>query len=169
MGRGRRFKVGRRRITTLLEDNTNRFLILFIMMGIFGAWLNAQGGWVKDFSYHRVVVLPFLFKNYTTSGLDWYFAGIADDIVGLLGNLIGIYGFKRFIRIRSLNIYSRRFFLIPITVYLVIDLIAFWNFYSYWTGFTSISLYGIYWNFIQYFGLLPSFILSDLLLLMYKV
>lgn len=156
-------------IMIFVEANRRKLLILFIMMGIFGAWLNAQGGWVKDFSYHRTVVLPFLFRNFTTTGLNWYFAGLADGLTGLFGNLIGIYGFKYLSGIQELNVYRRKLFVIPLIVYFVGDIVAFGNFYNYWIGVTGITLYGMYWNILQYFVLLPAFILTDLLLLMYKI
>ena len=155
-----------------LEDfilsRRRRFLFLFIMLGILGAWLNAQGGWVKDFSYHRIVVLPFLFHNYTTTGFEWYVAGVFDDLLRFSANLVEIYGFKKLSGIRDLDIYSRRYFAIPVVVYLLADLVAFLNFNNYYSGITSISDYGIYWNVLQYFIMVPAFILSDALLLGYS-
>lgn len=132
-----------------------------------GAWLNAQGGWVKDFSYHRVVVLPFLFQNFTTTGYQWYIAGIFDDLLGLTSNLVGIYGFKKLTQLEPLNKYKPKYFIIPLLVYLVVDFVAFLNFNNYYSGVTDISRYGEIWNILQYFGLIPAFILMDSLLILY--
>lgn len=145
-----------------------RFLFIFILLAILGAWLNAQGGWVKDFSYNRVVTLPFLLSNYTTTGFSWYLVGIFDDLLGLTSNLIGIYGFKRLANLSPLNRYGRKYFLIPLISYLIVDFVSFLNFNNYYNGTTSISLYGEYWNILQYFGLVPSFVLTDSLLILYK-
>lgn len=154
-------------IMGLVTSRKRRLLFFFILLGILGAWLNAQGGWVKDFSYNRVVVLPFLFNNYTTTGFNWYLAGIFDDLLGFTANLVGIYGFKKLANMRLLDVYSRKYFLLPIIVYLATDFLAFLNFNSYYQGITSISDYGIYWNVFQYFLMLPAFVLSDSFLILY--
>ena len=156
------------KVQRFYHANKSRLLILSILLSILGAWLNAPGGWVKYFSYHRVVILPFLFHNYTTTGFMWYLAGLFDDLAGFSANLVGLYGFKKITNIGELSVYSRRYFAIPIAVYLVTDFIAFLNFNNYYAGITSISDYGLYWNIFQYFIMVPCFILSDLLLLLYK-
>ncbi len=148
--------------------NRSRLLILSILLSILGAWLNAQGGWVKDFSYHRVVILPFLLHNYTTTGFMWYLTGIFDDLAGFAANLVGIYGFKRLTSLEELSLYTRKYFVIPIAGYLITDFVAFLNFNNYYSGITSISDYGLYWNIFQYFLMVPFFILSDLFLILYK-
>ncbi len=144
-----------------------RILAFFILIGILGAWLNAQGGWVKDFSYQKTVVLPLLFHNYTTSGFSWYLVGIFDDLGGFFSNLIGIYGFRRISKLDVLSVYSRKYFLIPVAVYLITDFFAFLNFNNYYSGVTTLSDYGLYWNILQYFIMIPCFILADLFLLLY--
>ncbi len=149
-------------------SNRKRLIIIFILLSILGAWLNAQGGWVKDFSYNRTVTLPFLFTDYHTTGFMWYLVGIFDDLVGFSSNLIGIYGFKRLSGLTELNIYDEKYFAIPLAVYLIGDFAAFLNFNSYYAGYTSVSMYGEIWNLYQYFLLIPAFVLTDVLLLTYK-
>lgn len=153
-----------------LQDPSNRkrLILIFIMMGILGAWLNAQGGWVKDFCYNRTITLPFLFSEYYTTSFNWYIVGLFDDLVGLTGNLLGIYGLKRLIGPKEIDIYSRKYFILPLIAYLVTDGVAFLNFYRYYSGVINIELYGELWNVLQYFLLLPSLILTDLLLLTYQ-
>lgn len=153
----------------VLTDRKKRSIFIFLLLGILGAWLNAQGGWVKDFSYNRIVVLPFFFQNYTTTGFQWYLVGIFDDLLGFASNLVGIYGFKRLVNIAPLNTYRRRYFIIPVIVYLVVDLFSFLNFNNYYNGITDIALYGEYWNLMQYFGLVPAFVLADCLLILYNI
>lgn len=141
-------------------------LIVGILMIAFGSWLNAQGGWVKDFAFNKTVVLPFLFKNYYTSGFDWYMVGIFDDISGLALNILG------FLLVRSSGTFSKftrfssRNFLIPLAIYLMLDFVAFLNFSSYYSGSTSLSDYGLYWNIIQYFGMLPALFAADFMIIM---
>lgn len=155
-------------ISHFFAMNRTRFLILFIMLGILGAWMNAQGGWVKDFSYQKTVVLPFLFENYTTTGFAWYLVGLFDDLLGFSANLVGIYGFRRITDIGVLSIYGRKYFILPIVAYLITDLFAFLNFRNYYAGITSLSDYGLYWNILQYFVMIPCFILADLFVLLYR-
>lgn len=145
-----------------------KWFILFVLFSIFGAWLNAQGGWVKDFSYHRVVVLPFLFRDFQTTGLQWYIAGVFDGLLGLAGNLIGIYGVKRLLPFSDIDRYRKAYFIIPLAIYLVTDFAAFINYHNYWVGITSIDLYGKYWNIFEYFIMVPSFVLTDILLILYR-
>lgn len=153
---------------TRYSYSRKRYVFFFLLLSILGAWLNAQGGWVKDFSYHRTVVLPFLFHNYTTTGFNWYMAGIFDDILGFTTTLIGIYGFKKLAGVEILDLYERRYFLIPVVAYIVADAVAFLNFNNYYTGVTSLSDYGIYWNILQYFILVPAMIMADSLLILYR-
>ncbi len=156
------------RLGDYLESNRKRAVLFFILLAIFGSWLNAQGGWVKDFSYNRSVTLPFLFAEYHTTGFVWYLTGVFDDLLGVAANLVGISGFKRLIGLEELNTYRRKYFVVPLAAYLIGDFAAFLNFNSYYIGTTSISRYGELWNIYQYFILIPSLILMDILLLMYS-
>lgn len=149
-------------------NNRAKLILFFLMLSILGAWLNAQGGWVKDFAYNKSVTLPFLFSNYYTTGFMWYLAGMFDDLLGLASNLVGIYGFKKLVSPPEINIYRRKYFIIPLIVYFAGDIAAFLNYNSYYNGFTSVSLYGELWNIYQYFVLIPALILADLFLLTYR-
>ena len=143
------------------------FLVAVLMI-TFGSWLNAQGGWVKDFSYNRTVVLPFLFKNYYTSGFDWYLIGIFDDLAGLSLNILGFLILRESGMFSKASRFSRRTFIVPVVVYLVFDLLAFLNFASYYSGSTTLSDYGLYWNIIQYFAMLPALFAADISIIMSK-
>lgn len=155
-------------IRSFILNNRAKLILFFLMLSILGAWLNAQGGWVKDFAYNRSVTLPFLFANYQTTGFMWYLAGIFDDVLGLVSNLVGIYGFKRLVAPEELNIYGSRYFIVPLLAYFAGDIAAFLNYNGYYNGTTSVLRYGELWNIYQYFVLVPALILTDLLLLTYK-
>jgi hypothetical protein len=155
---------GNRSLYNKIMSRESIFIIAVLMIA-FGSWMNAQGGWVKDFAFSKTVELPFLFKDYYTSGFNWYMVGIVDDLVGFALNIAG------FIILRRSGLFSRfaRFgknaFILPLAVYLFLDAVAFLNFTVYYSGMRNISTYGIYWNIIQYFGMLPAFFATDLAIL----
>ncbi len=152
-----------------IRDKKHLQATAFLLIAIGGTWLNVQGGWVKDFSFHRIVYLPLLFHIYTVSGMEWYTLGVLDDLLGFGGNIIGIYGLKRVLKIPYLDIIDKRYFIIPVVTYLVADLLAFYSFYNYYEGTLSLSYYGTYWNGLLYFIMLPSLLITDVLLFYYDV
>lgn len=152
-----------------IRDKKHLQAAIFLLFAIGGTWLNVQGGWVKDFSFHRIVYLPLLFHTYTISGMNWYILGLLDDLLGFGGNMIGIYGLKRILKINYLNIIDKKYFIIPVVTYIAADVLAFYSFYSYYMGSLSLSNYGTYWNGLLYFVMLPSLLVADLLLFYYDI
>lgn len=143
-------------------------LVVGILMIAFGSWLNAQGGWVKDFAFNKTVVLPFLFKNYYTSGFIWYLVGIFDDIFGLILNVLGFLLLRKSGILSKFARFKKNIFVLPLIVYILLDIIAFINFNLYYSGSVSLNNYGLYWNIIQYFGMLPALFATDLAIIMSK-
>lgn len=138
------------------------------MMIVFGSWLNAQGGWIKDFAQYDVVNLPLLFITFSTSGATWYAVGITEDIVGLFLNLSGIYLIRRNISDRFSGLIRRPYFLVTVFIYLVFDFISYYYYILYNLGRVSLENYGYVWNDSEYFVMLPMLLLSDIIMFFYR-
>ena len=139
--------------------------LVYIMMAVIGGWVNAQGQWVKDFSYSKVVNLPLFAWTFTASGVSWYSVGMFDDILGTVMIITGLIMFRRHSQI-DLRIVRNFLFFIPfLAAYFVMDFANVYLFLSYYYGSLSITLYGEIWNTVLYFGMLPMLILSCIIIL----
>ncbi len=142
------------------------YFIVALAMAFIGAWINAQGQWVKDFSYNRVVNLPLLFYNFSTSGAAWYSVGFFDDLLGTGMNVIGIIMAKRYSQLNLSILKSRYLFLVFLGAYILLDMFNYGLFLEYYYGSLSIVIYGQAWNSILYFMMLPMLLLCDLSILL---
>ena len=139
--------------------------LVYIMMAVIGGWVNAQGQWVKDFSYSKVVNLPLFAWRFTSTGVSWYSVGMFDDILGTLMVIAGLIMFRRHSQI-NLRIVGNFLLFIPfLAAYFVMDGVNAYLFLSYYYGSLSIALYGEIWNTVLYFGMLPMLILSCVIIL----
>jgi hypothetical protein len=139
--------------------------LAFLMMAVVGGWVNAQGEWVKDFAYHRVVGLPFLAWNFTVSGITWYMIGIFDDLLGVFMIIFGLIMFRRYSDVDVAAISSFRIAIPLLVLYGFLDFIGYYLFSSYYFGNLSLKLYGDAWNTILYFGIMPLLLLSCIVIL----
>ncbi len=142
--------------------------LISVMMVVFGSWLNAQGGWIKDFAQYDTVNLPLLFITFSTSGTAWYAVGITEDITGLLLNVSGIYLLRRVFKDRFSGMIVRPYFIVTIAVYLAFDFISYYFFLQYNSGSVSLANYGYVWNDSEYFVMLPMLFLSDIIMFFYS-
>ena len=139
--------------------------LFYIMMAVIGGWVNAQGQWVKDFSYSRVVNLPLFAWTFTSTGVSWYSVGMFDDLLGTVMIIAGLIMFRRHSQI-NLRIVGNFLLFIPfLAAYFVMDGVNAYLFLSYYYGSLSITLYGEIWNTVLYFGMLPMLILSCMIIL----
>ncbi|MGC8506226.1 MAG: hypothetical protein ACP5NK_05925 [Thermoplasmata archaeon] len=139
--------------------------LAYLMMAVMGGWVNAQGQWVKDFSYSKVVNLPLFAWTFTTSGVSWYSVGLFDDILGTSMIITGLIMFRRHSQINIGLVRNFLLFIPFIAAYFVMDGINFYLFLSYYYGNLPIALYGEIWNTVLYFGMLPMLILSCIIIL----
>ena len=82
--------------------------LVFLMMAVIGGWINAQGEWVKDVAYNRIVGLPLFGWNFSVSGITWYMVGIFDDLLGVFMIIFGLIMFRRHTNIDVAAIHSFR-------------------------------------------------------------
>lgn len=139
-----------------------------ILMILFGSWLNAQGGWIKDFAQYRTVNLPLLFITFSTSGPNWYLVGMVEDISGLLLALGGVYLIRYILAGRLVGVLEKPYFIITVMVYILFDFISSYYYYLYNAGSVTLVNYGYVWNDSEYFAMLPMFLLSCLLMMAYR-
>lgn len=144
------------------------FPLVSLFFIVFGSWLNAQGGWIKDFSQYRTINLPLLFITFSTSGISWYLVGLFYDITGLFLGLLGIYMIRFYVDYPIKGLVKKRIFVFTIIVYLVFDFLSFYYFLLYYRGMVSNTLYGYVWNDSEYFVMLPLLIISDFLVFAYS-
>lgn len=142
--------------------------LVSVLMIVFGSWLNAQGGWIKDFGQYSTVNLPLLFVTFSTSGKIWYFFGLSEDLIGLALNLTGLY-FLRGSVVTEIKWKLRKpYFLVSISIYLIFDFLSLYYFLLYESGSVSLEIYGYVWNDSEYFVMLPMLILSDIMVFFYR-
>ncbi len=143
----------------------NALSLIFLMIAVIGGWINAQGDWVKDFAYHKVVGLPLFAWNFSVTGITWYMVGIIDDLLGAGMIIIGLIMFRRHSDIDIAALRKFTLFLPLIAVYGALDFTGYYLFHSYYFGSLSLSLYGEEWNTILYFGMMPMLLLSCVIIL----
>jgi hypothetical protein len=141
------------------------YFIISLALSFVGAWVNAQGQWVKDFSYSRVVNLPLLSFNLTTSGVTWYLVGLFDDLLGTGMNVVGLILAKQYSNLDFPLLKRSYLFLVFLGAYLILDMFNFTIFLDYYYGSLPIALYGEMWNSVLYFLMLPLLFLCDLFVL----
>jgi hypothetical protein len=139
--------------------------LFFLMMAVLGGWINAQGEWVKDFAYHRVVGLPLFAWNFSVSGVTWYKVGIIDDLLGVFMIIFGLIMFRRHSDIDVAAIHSFRLAIPFLVLYGFLDYIGYYLFSSYYFGNFSLTLYGEAWNAILYFGMMPLLLIACVIIL----
>ncbi len=139
--------------------------LFFLMMAVLGGWINAQGEWVKDFAYHRVVGLPLFAWNFSVSGVTWYKVGIIDDLLGVFMIIFGLIMFRRHSDIDVAAIHSFRLAIPFLVLYGFLDYIGYYLFSSYYFGNFSLTLYGEAWNTILYFGMMPLLLIACIIIL----
>ena len=139
--------------------------LVFLMMAVTGGWINAQGEWVKDFAYHRIVRLPFFEWNFTVSGITWYKVGIFDDLLGVFMIIFGLIMFRRHSYVDIAAIASFWIAIPFLVLYGFFDFIGYYLFTSYYFGNFSLTLYGEAWNTILYFGMMPLLLLACVIIL----
>lgn len=139
--------------------------LAFLMMAVVGGWISAQGQWVKDFAYHRVVNLPFLVWNYSVSGITWYEVGIFDDLLGVFMIIFGLIMFRRNSNIDIAAIRSLWLAIPLLALYGLFDYVGYYLFSSYYFGNLSVTIYGEAWNTILYFVMMPLLILACIVIL----
>ena len=139
--------------------------LVFLMMAVIGGWINAQGEWVKDFAYPRIVRLPLFEWNFTVSGITWYKVGIFDDLLGVFMIIFGLIMFRRHSYVDIAAIASFRIAIPFLVLYGFFDFIGYYLFTSYYFGNFSLTLYGEAWNTILYFGMMPLLLLACVIIL----
>ncbi|MGC8514796.1 MAG: hypothetical protein ACP5OC_01505 [Thermoplasmata archaeon] len=139
--------------------------LVFLMMAVIGGWINAQGEWVKDFAYHRVVGLPLFAWNFSVSGITWYDVGIFDDLLGVFMIIFGLIMFRRHSDVDVAAIRSFSLAIPFLVSYGFFDFIGYYLFSSYYFGNFSLTLYGEAWNTILYFVMMPLLLLSCVIIL----
>lgn len=141
------------------------FSLIYLMMAVIGGWVNAQGQWVKDFSYTKIVDLPLLAWNFTTTGMSWYEVGLFDDVLGTLMIIIGLIMFRRHSDMDLHLIRNYLIFLPFIIAYFAMDIVNAFLFVSFYYGNISIGVYGEIWNTVLYFGMMPMLLLASVIIL----
>ena len=163
------FKKNHNILMTATEMPHNRredaLSLAFLMIAVIGGWINAQGDWVKDFAYNRVVGLPLLAWNFTVSGITWYKVGIFDDLLGAGMMVSGLILFRKHSDIDIAAIRSFKTALPFLAVYVILDFIGYYLFSSYYYGNLSLTIYGDVWNTMIYFGMMPVLLLSCIIIL----
>ena len=139
--------------------------LVFLMMAVIGGWINAQGEWVKDFAYHRIVRLPLFEWNFTVSGITWYKVGIFDDLLGVFMIIFGLIMFRRHSYVDIAAIASFWIAIPFLVLYGFLDFIGYYLFSSYYFGNFSLTLYGEAWNTILYFGMMPLLLIACVIIL----
>lgn len=97
-----------------------------------------QSFWMRDFSLDHTVYLPLLYHDITISGYHWLLLSYLYDLIGC-----GIVAY-------SLRSYI---WLIP---YLLADSLVFYAWHLWFISQLSVYAYGIIWNDLLYFVMLPS-------------
>lgn len=143
----------------------NALSLIFLLIAIIGAWINAQGDWVKDFAYNKVVGLPLFTWSFSVSGITWYLVGDFDDLLGIFMIIIGLIMFRRHSDIDVNLIKNFKLFIPFIVIYGILDFAGYYLFHSYYFGTLPLSLYGEEWNTMLYFGMMPMLILSCVIIL----
>ncbi|MCL4451230.1 MAG: hypothetical protein M1327_01215 [Candidatus Thermoplasmatota archaeon] len=139
--------------------------LAFLMIAVIGGWINAQGDWVKDFAYNRVVGLPLFAWNFTVSGMTWYKVGILDDFLGAGMMIFGLIMFRKHSGIDIAAIRSFKTAIPFLAIYVILDFIGYYLFSSYYYGNLSLTLYGDVWNTMLYFGMMPVLLLLCIIVL----
>ena len=154
-----------RRIQMPSKKREEVLSLVFLMMAVIGGWINAQGEWVKDFAYHRIVGLPLFGWNFTVSGITWYKVGIIDDLLGVFMIIFGLIMFRRHSYVDIGVIASFRIAIPFLVLYGFLDFIGYYLFSSYYFGNFSLTLYGEAWNTILYFGMMPLLLIACVIIL----
>ena len=139
--------------------------LVFLIMAVIGGWINAQGEWVKDVAYNRIVGLPLFGWNFSVSGITWYMVGIFDDLLGVFMIIFGLIMFRRHTNIDVEAIRSFRLAIPFLVLYGFFDFIGYYLFSSYYFGNFSLTLYGEAWNTILYFGMMPLLLIACVIIL----
>ncbi|MCW1293939.1 MAG: hypothetical protein OH316_01280 [Candidatus Parvarchaeota archaeon] len=100
--------------------------------------------WNKDFAIRRVVILPFLYKNFYTLGIIWYVLAFALELFSIVS---------------IISLGKNREKTIPLGfVYELASSVNFWMFLGVFNGIFSKFRYEIVWNGLFFLFQLPVFI-----------